>query len=43
MFCEKCGAKNSKENSFCEKCGERLNPEEEKVSEKNKEDSKRES
>lgn len=42
MFCEKCGAKNSKENSFCEKCGERLNPEEEKVSEKNKEDSKRE-
>ena len=24
MFCEKCGAKNSKENTFCEKCGERL-------------------
>jgi len=24
MFCEKCGAKNDKENTFCEKCGERL-------------------
>jgi len=29
MFCEKCGAKNSKENIFCEKCGERLEPVEE--------------
>ena len=30
MFCESCGAKNDKGNSFCEKCGERLIPVEEK-------------